>query len=216
MKILKIIIFILVLTAIAAILGLFLFIKTLDLNHFKTQIQEQIGNSIGREVSIKNILFNFSLRRGVIFDISGLSIIDQPSFSSETMIYIDSAHFDIDILPFFLDRQVRIVKIELNSPKVNFIRNNKGKVNFEGLKPRQNALSESKVNSKKLSVSKHPPQKSSKKEEKQISFGKMSVHSLRVTDGTFIYTDQSSTPEVVVPVTNIDLKVSNISLNYLN
>ena len=58
MKVVKIVISVIVVIGILAVVSLLIFIKTVDLNRFKTQIQEGVGKAIDREVSLKNLSFN--------------------------------------------------------------------------------------------------------------------------------------------------------------
>ncbi|MCK5178908.1 MAG: hypothetical protein KAR32_05200, partial [Candidatus Omnitrophica bacterium] len=108
MRIIKIIITVIVVVTILFFVGTFVFLKTVDLNRFKARITEQISRSINRDVSMKHVSFNFSINRGVTLNISGLSVMDISDFSTDPMLYIDSSHLDVDILPFILRRQILV------------------------------------------------------------------------------------------------------------
>jgi len=106
MKQLKLIVIIFLSLVVILFLGVFIFLKTLDINRFKGQIAQQISKWIDREVSIKNISFKSSINKGVSLGISGLAISDHPDFSSEAIFYVDSAHLNIDVFSLILKRQI--------------------------------------------------------------------------------------------------------------
>ncbi|MCK5180499.1 MAG: hypothetical protein KAR32_13295, partial [Candidatus Omnitrophica bacterium] len=95
MRIVKIIFLTILLISVVLFVGMFIFLKTVNLNRFKEQITEQISKSIGRDVRMKHVSFDFSVIKGITLHISGLSIMDLPVFSTEPMLYIDSSHLDV-------------------------------------------------------------------------------------------------------------------------
>ena len=212
MKTVKIVILVLALVFVFAVVGLIVIIKTLDLNRFKAQIQEEISKSIDRDVSIRNLSFNFSLNRGIILDISGLAVKDHPEFSSENMLYIDTAHFDMDVLPFISDRHISIRKVELHSPKVSLIRNSNGEFNFQQLDKKKDSPA-IKVDIVSSSAPEAVSQPSQPTKENRISFGELLIRTIRIADGTVIFTDRSVTPEVSIPVAQLEVQISNLSFN---
>ena len=211
MRIIKIIITVIVVVTILFFVGTFVFLKTVDLNRFKARITEQISRSINRDVSMKHVSFNFSINRGVTLNISGLSVMDISDFSTDPMLYIDSSHLDVDILPFILRRQILVSKIELDSLRVNLIRNDKGEINFQELAQIQNGESDP-SDTKKAVVS--PPENAlengTKKKPKDLNFKEILIRSIRITDGTFIFTDHMASPSVTIPVTEIEFQISNL------
>jgi len=193
-------------------LGVFIFLKTLDINRFKSQITQQISKSINRDVSIGKIFFTPSIHQGVIIGISGLTVSDHPEFSTDPLFYIESAHLNIDALPLILRRQIFVSKIEFNSPKINIIRNKAGKFNIQ-------TLSERKEDQKKVArddavkESKDDDRKSVRGKKDEIAFGDMLIRSIRINDGTVLFTDRSSIPTVIIPITGLDLQISNLAFD---
>ena len=111
MKKFKIIFIIFLSVVVILLLGLFIFLKTFDINRFKGQITQQISKFINREVSIKSISFEPSIKQGVTIYISELVINDHPSFSLDPMFTVDSAYFNIDALSLILKRQIFVSRI---------------------------------------------------------------------------------------------------------
>lgn len=211
-KVIKFVIVALFILIVVSVLGLFIFLKTVDINRFKAQITQGISESIGRDVTMKHVAFNFSLSRGVTLSISGLTVMDYPDFSSSSMFYIDSAHLDIDILPFLLKRQVLVSKVELNSLNVNLIRNRDGEINFQEIS-NSDIGQPVKVEEAVLPASEVPSRQKAKEESRDINFGEMLIRSIHITDGTFVFTDQTVTPPLSISITQFELQISNLSFD---
>ncbi len=209
MKTIKLMIKIVLVVCIILFLGFFIFLKTVDLNRFKAQITQQASKAIGRDVEMKHVSFDFSVIHGITLHISGLSIMDSPEFSSAPMLYIDSSHLDVDALSFLLKRQVLISKVEFNSLNINLIRSSDGKINFQALG--QKTTSPSEENKAEEAPSSNT---SSSKEDdvRDFDFGELLIRSARITDGTFIFTDHMATPVTMIPITHIELDISNVSM----
>ncbi len=212
MRVFKIIVISLLVVIVLFFVGIFIFLKTVDFNRFKAQITEQISKSIDRDVSMKRVSFGFSIVKGITLHISGLSIMDLPSFSTEPILYIDSSHLDVDVLSFMLRRQVLVSKIELNSLKVHLIRNDKGEINFQKLaqKGKEDAPSAGKT---AAAPSKDVLRGDIEKKPKDFNFEEVLIRSIRITDGTFIFTDHMAEPLMTVPITDIEFQISNLSLD---
>jgi len=212
MRVIKIIITLILVITVLLFVGMFVFLKAVDLNRFKAQITEQISKSIDRDVSMRHVSFNFSINQGVTLHISGLSVMDLPDFSTDPMLYIDSSHLDVDILPFILRRQILASKIEFDSLKVNLIRNDKGAINFQEL-AQKGKDDPSDAGKAALFPSKDVFEDGTKKKLKDFNFKEMLIRSIRITDGTFIFTDRMTKPSMTIPVKKIEFQISNLSFD---
>ena len=74
--------------------------------------------------------------------------------------------------------------------KVNLIRNSDGEINFQEFTEQDEDQS---IDIKDVvSVAPEgPPPGKAKKKTKEVNFGKMLIRSIHVTDGTFVFTDQT-------------------------
>lgn len=213
MKTLQRIAAVLLIVIVLLFLGLVIFLKTLDLNRFKDRITRQIGASLGRDAAMRHISFNFSVVGGAALDISGFSVMDHPAFSTEPMFYVDAAHLDIDLLSLVFKREILVSRVELNSPKLNLIRNSAGEINLQQFKRPAKSETENGKKDVPAAPAGPLPGEASKKETKSLAFGTMLVRAIRVTDGAFIFTDRTASPPVTIPVTRLELQVSNLSLD---
>lgn len=220
-KLLKFVITFLFIVIVILCLGVFIFIKTLDINRFKDQITQQISKSMNRDVSMRHVSFNFSIGQGVTLDISGLTIMDHHEFSSDPMVYVDSAHLNLDIVPLLFKRQIFISEIKLDSLNVNIVRNSSGAINFQQLsEPFKEETNDIQVNNKTVKLTDTPlktpeiaSQKTLQKKVKDFAFGDLLVRSIHIKDGALVFTDQTMSPAMTIPVTEIELRISNLSLN---
>ncbi|HQP10073.1 MAG TPA: AsmA family protein [Candidatus Omnitrophota bacterium] len=212
MKIVKIIFLTLLVVCLVLFLGVFIFLKTVDLNRFKGQITQQASKALGRDVQMKHVTFNFSVMNGMTLHLSGLSIADDSAFSSDSMLYIDSSHLGVDFLAFLLKRQILVSNIELDSPRINLVRNSDGRINVQelGVKTGAPELADSKGASSKDA---DPSIKRGEGPEKGFGFGEMLIRMVRISDGTVVFTDRMTVPPQTISAGRIKLEISNVSLN---
>jgi len=213
MKKLKLILIIIFSLIVFLFLGLFIFLKTLDINRFKDQITQRISESINREVSITDISFKPSIKQGVTIRVSGFSVDNHPDFSSEPIFYVDSAHLNIDALSLIMKHQIFVSKIEFDSPKLNIIRNEKGEYNIQQFVEQINDQNEEvKGVFMGWGVAEAAQITPSEKED-DIVWGDFLIRSIKINNGTIIFVDQSMTPAITVPITELDLQISNLSFD---
>ena len=205
MKIFKIIVITVLVLTVVTVIGLFIFLKTLDINHFKAKITEQISNALGRDVGIRHMAFTLSLRKGLALSIDGLSIKDDPAFSNENFFEVEHVFLGVNVLSFLKSKQISVSGIQIRSPKVILIRNEEGEWNVQKFEKR--------------SSSPHPETSSqpagSSDEDKGSVLYKLPVlliNSLIMENGMLVYVDRFLQPAVKAEVSQVDLKILNFSL----
>ncbi|MBN1870478.1 MAG: AsmA family protein [Candidatus Omnitrophica bacterium] len=212
MRIIKIIV--LTMLAIVALffMGIYVFLKTVDINRFKAQITGKISSAINRPVNVRHVSFSFSIVRGITLGISGLSVMDHPDFSSDPMLVIDTARLDLDILSFLLRRQILASGIELDSLRINLIRNSKGVLNFQELGQKGNNKS---VDDEvaPLSLAEDIVKDVVNEKSRDFGFDEVLIRSIHVRDGTFSFSDYTTNPSVKIPIKEVDFQISNFSFD---
>ncbi len=118
---------------VVAIVGVFVLVKTFNVNQFVAQNLPNINASIGRQISIKDVRLQFSLSKGVVLNVNGLTISDDQAFSKTPFLIVDNLKCGLDILSFLMKRQVIVSNVQVNSPRVVFIKDRAGKWNFQRL-----------------------------------------------------------------------------------
>jgi hypothetical protein len=212
MKFIKVLFMVVLILIVTLIVGLFIFVKTLDLNRYKSQITRKVSEVLGREVTMKHLALSLSLNRGVRLNLSGLTVQDHPDFSTDPMLYVDSAYLNVDIAAFILSRRITVSNIELNSFRVNLVRDNEGEVNVQKLAD-QVSPPPAAAPAVTPPAAGQAPEEISKPKTTDSGLEMMMVRSILITDGTVVFNDRSSSPPMTIPIENIKLEVSDVSVN---
>lgn len=113
--------------------ALFFFVRNFDANKFKPQVIAAIKQALNRDVTISNLSLNFSLPQGILLDVAGLKILDDPKFSSEAFFSVDQIKLGVDIVGVVIKRQISVSSVDLIAPRVAVIRNEDGALNVQTL-----------------------------------------------------------------------------------
>ncbi len=132
MKILKIALITIVCVLAIGLVGLFIFIKTFDVNRYLPQLTDSASKALGRPVKIQNGDVRLSWQ-GVSVGISGVSVADEAEFSQKPLLELSKADLALAFMPLVLHRQVHISTITVKEAKVNIVRLPDGRVNISAL-----------------------------------------------------------------------------------
>ena len=116
MKILKIVLLSLAAVLAVAILGLFIFIKTFDLNHYLPQITKIASDALGRNVSIDRAGLHVGLD-GIILDLDGLHLAGTTP-TAPPLLTADKVHGQVEVMPLLLKRQIQVSSMTFTAVKV--------------------------------------------------------------------------------------------------
>jgi AsmA protein len=112
---------------VISILGLVLF---LDANQFRPQLEQTMGEALGRKVAIGHIK-GALLSGGVV--VEDLSIADDPAFSAAPFVTAKAVTVGVNLMPLILSRSLRVQTVRLADPQVVLLRSASGRWNFSGL-----------------------------------------------------------------------------------
>ncbi len=117
MKIIKILLIaFLVLVAILAI-GIFVFIKSFDINQYKSQMTRSLSKALGREVTVKKLGFNISVESGITMDVNGLVVPSQSvAKSNQNIDYsfeIPTIRLNIDLRELLARKEIVISHVHV-------------------------------------------------------------------------------------------------------
>jgi len=116
--------------AAVAALVLILFLFRPGVYKLRTRIATSIGSALGRRVVIDNVTLHLLPRPG--FDLEGLVIYDDPSFSEEPMIRAQDVSAAIRFRSLFRGR-LEIATLSATEPSINLVRSNEGRWNLASL-----------------------------------------------------------------------------------
>lgn len=201
-----VIIGIIVVVLIAAVL---IFAATFNVNQYHDQIQSQLQQHLGRQVSLGDMKLGvFPLR----FEVQNVSIADDPKFNAQKP-FVQAQELDVSVklLPL-LHKDVEIDTLTLARPSVNLIKNKQGVWNFASIgqpqgqqpPPTPGKQPENKQPNKP-SPEPAPGGSTQPSSSQQISLGK-----LQIQDGQVALTDLQTSPKPSV-YDHIDVTLENFA-----
>lgn len=102
----------------------------IDFDRFRPQIQQALGDQLGRQVEIGHLtvsLLTGSLRADQI------SIADDPAYSRGPFVTAKSLAVGVDLWPLITSRQLHVHSLEIGNPQVQLLRTAAGEWNFATL-----------------------------------------------------------------------------------
>ncbi|MDP8213256.1 MAG: AsmA family protein [Candidatus Zapsychrus exili] len=207
MKLLKVIFIVIIVLILVSFLAIFIFVKTVDINKFKSKITEQIVKVLNREVYMDSISLDISITSGIVLGIDNLAISDDIDFSKNKIIEVSSARLDVDTLALILKRKLVILKVELLSPTINIIRNEIGEMNIQRLASLKDAKAKEVQNKKEASKSDNAA--SIMSQEKSLP-SQLLINNIRVKNGKVVFIDKGRS-DVNITLDKLDIEVLNFS-----
>ncbi len=197
MKFVKI--FLIVLAAIIILIsaGLFYFIKTVDVNKYVPQIASEVKKATGRGLVIGKVGIELSFSRGLVLDINGITLSDDPAFSYKPFVTIDRVSLGLSLRPLIMERKIQIAQVTITQPKVVVIRNKEGQINAASM-----AQQPVKVNTDPVYDEVH----------KEMALPILLVDDLFVSNASVTYIDQTFPEEMKVVVDKADITIKDLSL----
>ena len=151
----------------------------IDVDNFRPQIQDALGQQLGRKVEIGHLtvsLLTGSLRADQI------SIADDPSFSREPFVTAKSLAVGVDLKPLIFSRVLHVHSIEIGNPQVQLLRTAAGEWNFATL----GAGAPSKGDPP-ASPSNDPPSDPPAKVAPNSALNSISVDKISISNGTIAF-----------------------------
>jgi len=212
---------IIVISVIVAVVAAVVIYAVLNLNGI---IQKQRGliltkasDAVGRKVDVQDI--HASLGWGVIADLRGVTIADDPSFSQTPFVQAADVYARVALMPL-LSHRVEVEQVSLKQPVVHIIRNQRGQLNVSSIGKSKPATGESLAPApaapppaagtplKGAPLTQAGPQ--GQPSAGPGALGEISVSSLTVEDATIVYQDAGAAP---VTVSAVNLEVENLGVS---
>jgi uncharacterized protein involved in outer membrane biogenesis len=212
---------IIVFSVIVAVVAAVVIYAVLNLNGI---IQKQRGliltkasDAVGRKVDVQDI--HASLGWGVIADLRGVTIADDPGFSQTPFVQAADVYARVALMPL-LSHRVEVEQVSLKQPVVHIIRNQRGQLNVSSIGKSKPATGESVAPApaapppgagtplKGAPLTQAGPQGQSSAGPGAL--GEISVSSLTVEDATIVYQDAGAAP---VTVSAVNLEVENLGVS---
>ncbi len=171
---------------VAAVLFLVLFVLSLvpffvNAEALRPAVEDQLSSALGREVTLGHLTFSIMAGTLVADDIS---IADDPAFSAVPFVQAKKLDVGVKILPIVFHHEVRITRLNIDSPSIQLIQNASGKWNFSSIggASAQPGITQQSSSVPDLTV-----------DELKISNGSATVSSIPFTGKPFEYTELNLT-----------------------
>lgn len=204
MKVLKITLMVFIVLVIMLGVGLFVFVKTLDLNRYKDQISQSMSQAINRPVSLGKMDLSLSLLKGIRLRVQGMEIQDIPEFSQGSFFKVGKLLLDVDVLSLLKERKIVVSQVGVLSPAITLIRDKTGKMNIP-VPPEEKPQPGSPAPAAGPQGQPSP--------QKDVSLPQFLVRSITIEHGECRFIDRSQTPEQEYDLKDLDVIVENLSLS---
>ena len=201
----KIILIIVLLLIIGSCAGLFFFLKTFEVNQFKPQIILAAQGALNRQVSLGDIALNMSFKNGIQLALRDFAVSEDHEFGEGNFFTSKSADFVVSVKDLILERQIKVLGVEVQSPEITIIRLKDGRINVqsfgkpgEGEPPSQGSS----------------PQEQSAKSSPALApqIPALLVSRININNGCLRYIDKSSDPALSFAFRDISLRIDDFSL----
>jgi AsmA protein len=99
-------------------------------NTFRSTLETQLSDALGRKVTLGNLSFSV-FSGGLVAD--NISIADDPAFSSKPFLQAKSLHIGVEVAPLLFHRQLLVTSFVADSPSINLVHNAQGTWNFSDM-----------------------------------------------------------------------------------
>ena len=156
------------------------------------RILARVSGELGRQVAVGKI--QAQVGWGVSVDVSGLTIADDPAFSSKPFLAASDVKVHVEFLPL-LAGEARVSRLELSKPDIRLVMNANGDLNVASIG---------------ASPGEAPEVKEQSRRTKKSSLADLSIRALSIEDGEFYFTDLSE-KAVPIRVHHLDFDVTNFN-----
>jgi AsmA-like C-terminal region/AsmA family len=176
-------------------------------------ILAKVSGALGRPVAVTDI--KATLGWGVSLDLKGLTLADDPAFSSQPMVSAQDVLCRVELIPL-LSKHIKVVSLDIRSPEVRVIRNRAGDLNVA-------TIGKARTPHKAPPAQAAPPPKAAQPgAPMQLAAGApqsgvaalaaFSISSFSIDNGTIVYQDPAWGPNPVT-IRKLDLEVDNFEMN---
>lgn len=143
----------------------------IDVDHFRPQIEQALGQQLGRKVEIGHL--TVSLLSGSL-KADQISIADDPAYSHGPFVTAKSLAVGVDIWPLITSRVLHVHSIEIGNPQVQLLRTAAGEWNFATMGASSKASGD-------------PPGDPPAKASANSGLNNISVDQVRISNGTISF-----------------------------
>lgn len=179
---------------LVGVIGVFVFIKTFDLNKYKTQISKIVYEQTGRELKLNG---HAGIKISLIptIELNDVMLSNADWAKEKEMIKVQNVDVSFSIMPLF-KKEIVIDKVHLIKPNINLAVNEKGVANWNFKEKEPDTNNETSKNKENVS---------GEDVAKGVMLAGIVAKSFKIEDGTIIYTDLKNKTKTEVKINNIAL-----------
>src|SRR5579884_2528057 len=202
---------------ILAVVAIFVY-AALNLNSIvaanRDRILAKVSDSLGRPVSVSEI--KASLGWGVALDLHGLTLADDPAFSSQPIVAVQDVYCRVELVPL-LSKRVKVVRLDIQSPEIHVIRNSAGELNLASIGKTGGAKRAPRKPHERAGAPGGTPMEPAGGPAQAGAgalgaLAELSINSFSIADGTIVYQDAAWGPNPVA-IRKLDLDVERFRMN---
>lgn len=207
MKFLKGVLVVLCVLIVLVFVGAYFFLKSFDVNKYRQQIAAQISQQIGRDVRIANIQLNLSLFKGVYAQVVDLIIGEDAGFGTEDFVSVGAVKLNVDVMAYLSRREIVISRVVVENLKINVIRDGAGVINVQkiGPAPAQGTASSQPAHLATVSTA----------SVADVKIPNFSVKTITIENAAVLFVDKSQKPALQIPISQVNITITDFSLNKL-
>ncbi len=194
MKIIKIFLIVLLVLILLTALGVFIFLKTFDMNRYKDQVTTTASAMLKRPVTIGDLDLNLSLPQGATLTVSDLNI--KEGKQDRLSLSVDEIRFAINLMKFIRERELVVGEVTIKDPR--------GIIDLKALKaqqPDRSGSSAPKIDTSAL------------KENPAAALPVLLVKTFHVDNGNIVLLSDGEWLAADMTVSSMDLTINGFSLN---
>jgi|GEM_PF-2030830 len=181
--------------------GVFIFVKTFDLNRYKQPIVAAIERSLGRTVDYGKSSWELSFEKGLKAQIKDLIIKELPVFGKGNFMSAESIELGVSVKDLFFKRQLSVMNISIRSPQVTIIRLKDGRINAQSFNPASTAIPAA------------APQKVPGGAPAQgLLISALVINRIQVDDARIMFIDQMADPQLSLELKKIAVIINDFTL----
>lgn len=191
---------IVIVLAVVALLAAPFFI---DVNSYKSQIEQQVEDATGRKLTIGSISASIFPWIGV--ELEDVHLANRSGFADRDFASVKKLNVSLALLPL-LSKQVEIQAFEIDSPDIYLERHEDGQTNWGDL-----AKSEASAEQPATAAQQEPVKEAAKQESAAPLLAALKAETLSLTDATFTWADAGQQP---LKVTELNVLIKDLQLEH--
>jgi len=173
----------------------------IDVNNYRTEIEQGVEDATGRKLSIGSI--SVSLFPWVGVQLDDVKLANRAGFSSYDFLAVQRLHIKLVLVPL-LNKEVEIKQFEVVSPRVYLERHSNGETNWGDLIASDDVATEARV----ITVAAVTTEQQAGNSAAPL-LAALKAESINLSDGEFIWADEGSEPIVL---SDLDLRLQDVQL----